>query len=42
MDDLRDYRFYAADMLHPSEEAILYIWEKFSERYFDAGVQEFY
>lgn len=35
MDDLRDYRFYADDMLHPSSPAIEYIWEKFSERYFD-------
>lgn len=29
MDDLRDYRFYTADMLHPSPVAIDYIWEKF-------------
>jgi len=29
MDDLRDYRFYADDMLHPSKVAIEYIWEKF-------------
>jgi len=29
MDDLRDYRFYASDMVHPSETAIDYIWEKF-------------
>jgi len=35
MDDLRDYRFYANDMLHPSSAAIDYIWEKFSEAYFD-------
>ncbi len=34
MDDLRDYRFYASDMLHPSETAINYIKEKFSEFYF--------
>lgn len=33
MDDLRDYRFYASDMAHPSEEAIEYIWEKFKECY---------
>lgn len=32
-DDLRDYRFYAADMVHPSTEAVEYIWEKFQERY---------
>jgi hypothetical protein len=29
MDELRDYRFYASDMLHPSAQAIDYIWEKF-------------
>ncbi len=34
MDDLRDYRFYEADMIHPSDVAIGYIWEKFGERYF--------
>lgn len=31
MDDLRDYRFYKNDMLHPSEEAIDYIWKNFSD-----------
>lgn len=35
MDDLRDYRFYADDMLHPSKVAIDYIWEQFSETYFN-------
>ena len=29
MDELRDYRFYKEDMIHPSEIAIIYIWEKF-------------
>ncbi len=29
MDELRDYRFYTPDMLHPNETAIDYIWEKF-------------
>jgi hypothetical protein len=33
MDDLRDYRFYAEDMLHPNQIAITYIWEKFLETY---------
>ena len=33
MDELRDYRFYAEDMLHPSQTAIDYIWMKFSENY---------
>lgn len=31
MDELRDYRFYAADMLHPNQVAVDYIWERFSE-----------
>ena len=34
MDDLRDYRFYGSDMLHPSKEGIKYIWQCFSETYF--------
>ncbi|MEE1272849.1 MAG: GSCFA domain-containing protein [Bacteroidales bacterium] len=34
MDELRDYRFYQADMLHPSEIAVDYIWEKFSTHLF--------
>lgn len=33
-DELRDYRFYASDMAHPSDTAIEYIWERFSETYF--------
>lgn len=31
MDELRDYRFYAEDMLHPNKIAIDYIWERFVE-----------
>lgn len=34
MDDLRDYRFYASDMKHPSEVAVNYMYEKFSEVFF--------
>lgn len=33
-DELRDYRFYKEDMLHPSEQTVSYIWERFSELYF--------
>ncbi len=33
MDELRDYRFYAEDMLHPNAVAIDYIWQRFSENY---------
>ena len=32
-DDLRDYRFYAPDLLHPSAEAVDYIWQKFRESF---------
>ena len=35
MDDLRDYRYYASDMVHPSETAIDYIWEKFASVFLD-------
>ncbi|OGS70022.1 MAG: GSCFA domain-containing protein [Flavobacteria bacterium RIFCSPLOWO2_12_FULL_35_11] len=31
MDDLRDYRFYKSDMIHPNETAINYIWENFKD-----------
>lgn len=30
LDELRDYRFYASDMLHPSEVAVNYIWQRFT------------
>lgn len=33
MDELRDYRFYAEDLVHPSPVAIQYIWERFTEVY---------
>jgi len=36
IDDLRDYRFYEPDMIHPSSVAVDYIWEKFGQRYFNA------
>lgn len=35
IDDLRDYRFYANDMIHPSEKAIDYIWNVFKEVFFE-------
>ena len=41
LDDLRDYRFYASDMLHPSETAQDYIWERFARAYFDADFGRF-
>jgi hypothetical protein len=35
IDDLRDYRFYDDEMLHPSKSAINYVWQKFSGCYLD-------
>jgi len=35
MDELRDYRFYAADMLHPSETGSSYVWERFCDSWLD-------
>ncbi len=34
MDELRDYRFYAEDMVHPNKTAINYIWKRFIETWF--------
>ena len=34
-DELRDYRFYKQDMVHPNEQAVSYVWERFSESFFD-------
>ena len=31
MDELRDYRFYKEDMVHPTEQAVHYIWERFTD-----------
>lgn len=38
LDELRDYRFYNEDMIHPNQVAIKYIWERFSETYFTPEV----
>lgn len=40
MDDLRDYRFYAPDMTHPSAQAADYIYERFGQTYFNAATLE--
>ena len=39
MDELRDYRFYAEDMVHPSNVAVEYIWQRFVETYMTAETQ---
>ena len=41
MDDLRDYRFYERDKIHPTEEALDYISHKFSDQYFTREVKSF-
>lgn len=40
IDEMRDYRFYGRDLVHPNELAIEYIWEKFSNSWIDAGCKE--
>lgn len=40
-DELRDYRFYASDMLHPSAQAVEYIWEVLSDTFFSASTKRF-
>ncbi len=40
-DELRDYRFYAEDMLHPSQQAVEYIWERLSETYLSDDARQF-
>lgn len=40
-DELRDYRFYAADMLHPTQQAIDYIWERLVDACFSTEAQAY-
>ena len=40
MDDLRDYRFFEKDMVHPNEIAIDYIWEYFQKSYFSTATKD--
>lgn len=41
LDELRDYRFYAEDMLHPSAQAVDYVWSRLCEEWMDDGVREY-
>ena len=41
MDDLRDYRFYKEDLIHPNNQAINYIWEKFGNAFFSDNTMDF-
>ena len=40
-DELRDYRFYKPDMLHPSDQAVEYIWQRLSETYLSNEAKAF-
>lgn len=40
LDELRDYRFYTEDMLHPNATAINYIWDRFGESFFSAETKQ--
>lgn len=41
LDDLRDYRFYKQDMVHPNDQAVEYIWDKFVKACIDEETQQF-
>lgn len=41
LDDLRDYRFFGADMIHPNSIAEDYIWEKFTQTFMDSSTRQF-
>ena len=41
MDELRDYRFYASDMLHPSAQAVDFIWERLVDSYFSPAAKNY-
>lgn len=40
LDDLRDYRFFAADMTHPNEVAVDYVWEAFCHHFFEEPTRQ--
>jgi hypothetical protein len=40
MDELRDYRFFKKDMLHPNDLAVDYVWERFCDTYFSDKTQQ--
>lgn len=40
LDELRDYRFFAEDMVHPTKQAVDYVWERFLSTYFSVHDQE--
>lgn len=41
IDELRDYRFYKEDRIHPNDEAIDYIWSRFTDTFIDKSTRDF-
>ena len=41
LDELRDYRFYQPDMIHPSQQAVEYIWQRLAESFFSERAKQF-
>ena len=41
LDELRDYRFYAPDMIHPSEQAVEYVFQRLADTYFSDATKRF-
>ncbi|MBR5686942.1 MAG: GSCFA domain-containing protein [Prevotella sp.] len=41
LDELRDYRFYAPDMIHPSEQAVDYIYQRLADTFFSDDTKQF-
>lgn len=41
-DELRDYRFYREDMLHPTDQAVEYIWQRLQETYLSNSAKDFF
>lgn len=39
VDELRDYRFYAEDLVHPSHQAVEYVWERFTQTCFSTELR---
>ena len=42
IDDLRDYRFYKEDMVHPNEQAVKYVFDKFRNSFFDESTDSLF
>jgi hypothetical protein len=41
VDELRDYRFYESDLIHPNKQAVNYVWQQLVNTYFDEVTQQY-